>query len=128
MLELHISEASEDIVVTLTEKKTLSEPYYLFVFTHVTTKQVVNLIMSPDDDQSEYPARYNKYTLATATVFDNKPAGQWIYSVYEQESSTNTTVSNTASLVENGKMILYAAEAFEFEKYNESTSYKTYNG
>lgn len=115
---------TKNIVVTLTEKTTLDDPYYLFVFTHLTTKEVVKIIKSSGDDLSDYPRRYNEFSI-DATLFPS--LGQWLYQVYEQESSTNEDPTGLTE-VENGKMNLLAANDFTYAKYEPSTTYKTYAG
>lgn len=128
MLELNINQAGQKIIVTLTELQTLDEPYYLFVFTHVVTKQVVSFIRGQVDDESDYPSRYNQFNVDTSTVFLAKPTGEWYYEVYEQESAVNTDPSLAEGLIESGKMLLYAASNFSFTKYDEPVTFKTYNG
>lgn len=128
MLQLTKGTASENIIVTLTEKKTLSAPYYLFVFTHVSTKTEVTKIFSPANDLSAYPSRYNKYAVATVTLFANKPEGMWTYNVYEQPAGVNTDPDNSTSLVESGIMRLKPVTEFEYEGYDEQQTFKAYTG
>ena len=128
MLELTKGQTSEKIIVTLDELKTLNEPYYLFVFTHVTTKDVVKFIISAEDDESNYPERYNQFNLNTETIFGLKPVGEWHYIIYEQASSTNQDPDLTTSLLEYGKMLLYPTSAFAYTKYDNPVTYKAYNG
>lgn len=127
MILLNIGQASEKITVTLNEKRTLTNPYYLFVFTHILTKTVVNKIYNYLDDLSAYQDRYNQFDISTVTVFASKPIGQWRYDVYEQTSSTNTNVTGLTQL-ENGIMMLKPATAFAFKEYNEATTFKAYGG
>jgi hypothetical protein len=128
MLELNTGQSGEKIIVTLTELQTLDEPYYLFRFVHVVTKQVVSFIKGQIDDESDYPSRYNQFDVDTAVVFLNKPVGGWHYEAYEQPGAVNTDPALATTLLESGKMLLYAATAFEYEKYNEPVTFKTYNG
>lgn len=127
MIELNISQSSEKIIVTLTELQTLNEPHYLFIFSHVTTKETVAVLYAPDDDESDYPSRYNQFDIDTATVFDGKPVGEWHYEAYEQESVTNVNPALATTLLESGKMLLKTTE-LEYETYNEPVTYKAYNG
>lgn len=127
MLQLTKDTASESIIVTLNEKVTIASPYFLFVFTCTSTKDVVTKIYSSAADTSPYPDRYNKFTIATVTVFANKPHGFWIYDVYEQSSSTNTNPDN-ATLIESGKLKLKPASEFAYEGYDEDQTYKQYQG
>jgi len=128
VIELTKGQTSEKIIVTLNELKTLNEPYYLFVFTHVTTKEVVNIIYAEGADESSYPERSNQFDINTQSVFGTKPVGQWNYTVYEQESDTNTDTENATGIVEYGKMILKPSTDFAYEEYNTTTTFKTYNG
>ncbi len=117
----------KSIVLTLNEKATLNEPYYLLVFTQITTKETLSIIFFSGDDASEYPQRYNQFTMP-ADFFTDKTPGQWQYVAYEQESSTNTDVEQTAGVVEYGKAQLSKASAFEFPSYQPETSYTVYAG
>ncbi len=127
MILLHLNSSAENITVTLNEKRTLTTGYYLFVFTHILTKNVVNKIYSFLDDDSGYQDRYNQFEINTATVFSGQPRGMWTYSVYEQASSTNTDPTGLTE-VERGVMQLIPVMEFEFEEYNESTTFKVYGG
>lgn len=127
MVVLQKGQASENIIVTLNEKRTLTDGYYLFVFTHILTRTRVTKIYAFSDDESPYPDRYNQFEIDTSADFSDKPVGQWNYDIYEQASSSNT-YPDGLTLVETGIMKLKPASAFEFEKYNETTSFKTYAG
>lgn len=127
MILLQKGQASQEIIVTLNEKRTLDAGYFLFVFTHITTRNVVKKIYSFLDDDSDYQTRYNQFEIDTATEFADQPVGMWNYDVYEQESSINTNTTGL-TLVENGIMKLQPATAFEFGQYDEQTSFKTYGG
>lgn len=127
MILLQQGQTDQEIIVTLNEKRTLDDGYYLFVFTHALTRNVVNKIYSLIDDQSEHQDRYNQFDINTSVVFADQPAGQWSYDVYEQASSSNTDVSGL-NLVETGILKLQPSTAFVFEKYNEPTTFKTYAG
>lgn len=126
MLELTTGQQSEKIIVTLTELTTLDAPHYLFVFTHVATKQIVALVMGADE--SAYPARYNQFDINTAFYFADTPVGEWHYTAYQQDSPTNTSPALTAGEVEFGKMRLNNAIEFEFTQYNQPVTYQAYNG
>jgi hypothetical protein len=127
MLELHFGQTNEKIVVTLTELQTLASPYYLIVFEHVTTKDIVTLLTN--EDESLYPERYNQFNIETDVLFLDKQPGDWRYTAYEQESDSNTDPALALRPpLEYGQMKLYKESEFEYTKYNEPTSYKTYNG
>jgi hypothetical protein len=128
MLQFKQNDTSAVMILTLTELASVSPLYYLFVFTHVTTKEVVAFVKSEADDESEYPQRYNQFTINAATVFANKQPGEWHYKVYEQESSSNTDPAEAGSVLEYGKLILDRTTDFEFTMYDQAQTFKTYNG
>jgi hypothetical protein len=128
MLQFAQDNTAAEMILTLTEFVTLPAPYYLFVFTHVETKSIVAFVKAEADDESDYPDRYNQFTIDAADVFDNQPTGEWHYKVYEQESSTNTDTDLTGDLLEDGKLILDRSTAFAYSQYDSTTSYKVYNG
>lgn len=128
MLQFNQSDTTAVLILTLTENVSLGTPYYLFVFTHVLTKEKVVFIKSQDDDQSDFTERYNQFTINPSIIFLNHPVGEWHYKIYEQASSTNTDESLTTDVLEYGKLRLDRSAAFEFTKYNQPTTYATYNG
>lgn len=118
------------LIATLAEKATLSEPYYLFVF----TSDVDNTeVIFTGEDLTEYNERYNKFLITetsgtvnlTSGVINLTPTGFWSYKAYEQESQTNLLVSNTTSLVEEGRVKVIGAETYNTAYDNEKT-YKGY--
>lgn len=127
MLLLTEDSTTDEIVVTLYEKQTLANPYYLFVFSHITTKQTVKFIKGQSDELSDYPERFSRFAVNTAVLFLDKPLGQWLYKVYEQASSTNTDETGLTEL-ERGKMDYIKADEFEYAKYEPATTYKAYAG
>lgn len=127
MIILTKGQAPEVITVTLNEKRTLATGYYLFVFTHFTTKDVINKIYNFTDDNSSYQSRFNEFDMPTQALFGSQPIGQWLYHVYEQASSTNTNVAGL-NMVEQGVMVLNPVTEFERGEYNGTTTFKQYNG
>ena len=115
------------MILTLTENVTINDPYYLFVFTHVTTKEKVKFTKFESQDESNYPTRYNQFTIDASVIFTGKPVGEWHYKVYE--ASTNSTDEATAGTVlEYGKLMLDREVEFSYSQYNESQTFKVYNG
>jgi hypothetical protein len=127
-MKLTLGQVAEELIVTLTEKQTLTVGYYLFIWTHYTTKQVVTKIYNFTEDTSDYQNRFNNLPLNTNTVFASKPIGQWIYKVYEQSSDTNVDPDLTLTELETGIMTLHPATEFSFTEYTETTTFKSYNG
>ena len=116
-----------DTLVTLNESTTLTNPYYLFVFTNVSTKVEYKTIVNSTSDTSEYPTRINIYTFNTITLFATAQAGQFSYEIYEQESSTNLNPVGLG-LVECGKMLLNPSVNLIQQGYEPTTTYKGYAG
>jgi hypothetical protein len=104
-----------DIMVTLQDSITLLNPYYLFVFTNISTKEELKVIVNSADDKSNFPNRINVFEIDN-DLFEDLQTGQYIYEVYEQLSSTNV-ITTELNLVENGRMILKAV--------GETTNYLT---
>lgn len=119
---------SKDVIVTLTELTTIANAFYLFVFTHETTKAVINVIKNSSSDLSQFKYRYNKFTF-DSSLFANASIGKYTYTVYEQLSSINT---NTTGLnaIEFGKMDLNEAShpVIVFDEYSAPTTFSTYAG
>ena len=128
MLQFKQDDTAAVMILTLTEFATIATPNYLFVFTHVQTKDVTKFVKTDAEDESNYSWRYNQFTINAATIFLDKPVGEWHYAVYEQASTTNTDISLAGTMLENGKLFLDKATDFEFTKYDEPTTYKVYNG
>ena len=126
MVILTRESTSDNIIVTLNEKKTISAPYYLFVYENVTTKEQVKFIINSTADLSLYPERYNDFVINTSVKFIGATIGQWNYNIYEQDSSTNTNSTGLLE-VESGKMIL-TTDLFNYEGYEATTSYQGYGG
>lgn len=118
---------TEEMIVTLNEKRTLDSGYYLFIFEHVTTRQQVTKIFNFTEDESDYPDRFNNFPIVTSTLFSGKPRGHWTYKVYEQASSTNTDPDGLTE-VENGILQLKPATEFEFTESTGATSFTQYDG
>jgi hypothetical protein len=116
-----------DTVVTLNEFKTLTAPYYLFVFTHVTLKTTVTKIVAAAADASSYPDRVNIFTFDSVALFASAAEGQYFYRVYEQASAVNTDPTGLTQ-VECGKMILKTSSPLIKQGYEPTTTYKGYAG
>lgn len=104
MLWLKQGQVAERIVVTLAEKTVLDKPVYIFVFKHITTKELVTFEKSYSDDLSSYPKRYNEFEISTASLF--LQPGQYIYKVYEKFSPYLLAEDGSYLLTEEGQIIL----------------------
>jgi hypothetical protein len=125
MLQFSQSDTNVNIIVTLQELTSLNAPNYLFVFTHVTTKQVVAFVKLNNQDLSAYPNRYNEFNLNPLAIFSTP--GEWHYRIYEQASNSNIDPALSGAVIERGKMML-DHPALNFSKYESGTNFKTYDG
>ena len=99
---------SNVVVLTLSEKVTISNPKFLFEFINNQTQQKYYCIAA---DTSLYLDRYNKFTIVVKTTTPSPLIGEiqiplgdeYTYNVYEQASSTNL-VPTGLTVVENGLM------------------------
>ena len=89
---------SKNWYVTLTEKVTIANPYFLFAFTHRVTNELTTVILTDISTQKE---RYNKFAVIEGTTFD-LDAGEFEYVIYAQTSSTNLAPSLADEEVESG--------------------------
>lgn len=128
MLQFKQDNTAAVMILTLTEFVTLTPPYYLFAFTHVTTKDVVAFVKAEADDESEYPHRYNQFTINASVVFANQKSGEWHYQVHEQVSAVNINPAASGAVLEYGKLLLDRETEFAFTQYDSATTFKTYNG
>ena len=97
-----------NLIATVSMNKTLPNPYYLFSFQHIASKDRISFI--PQVITSN--VRYDKFrfleaptTNLSATppeVFFNY-LGQYYYSVYEQLSPTNTNIDLAYNKLESGR-------------------------
>lgn len=121
------------LIMTLTEKSTLTNPYYLMKMVNDLTYEVKRFVLAAD--LSSYTYRYNKFTLTEVNIAGAelltsgtvmlKPAGFWTYTVYEQTSSTSLVVENATTLVETGKAKVIGTDT-EYTQHQAPTSYKAY--
>ncbi len=125
MLEFKQNDTAAEMILTLTENVTIDNPYFLFVFTHVLTKNIVAFIAA---DESLFIGRYNKFTINATVLFSGQPIGEWHYKIYEQASPSNIDPALSGAILEYGKMILDRATEYAPVMYNGATTYKAYNG
>jgi hypothetical protein len=126
MLLLNQGDTTGRIVCTLTEKVTIAEPFYVFVFTHVTTKAVVQWVQTFGNDTSPSPERYNEF-LIPLSLFTNKATGQYTYNVF-QSAVVNPATTVGLTLLENGKMLLEKSSGVTLTGHNPSATYTGYAG
>ncbi len=97
--------ATQNVILTLTEKQLLTDPNYLFAFTNRSSNVQVKFVKLNGTDTSLFKDRYNKFQFIVDTLFPGALSGDWIYNVYEQVSNVNTDPSGL-NLLETGWMKL----------------------
>jgi hypothetical protein len=113
---------TQTIRFTGTEKCLLTNPYFLFVFTHRVTNEIVKFVVT----NISTTQRVDSFSLAVNSQFANSENGFWKYEVYEQSSSSGTSTTGK-NKVEEGYMVLLPATGFEPIKYNDqSNTFITY--
>ena len=116
---------TQNIVLTLTEKQTLSAPNYLFRFVNRTTRDEVVFVLQFAADTSAFKDRFNQFSIKVDKYFNDNGVGEWVYYVYEQESSYNVNYENAVGLLEEGIMKLSPSEVFEYTTHNPDNIYIT---
>lgn len=114
---------TEVIYFTGSEKATISDPYFLFVFANSITGEIVKVMAT----NVSTTLRYDKFSLIVDNFFSSSTTGFYVYNIYEKASSSDMTVSG--NIVESGYMYLKPSTDFEPTEYTEqSNTFKTYNG
>ena len=119
------------LIFTLSEKVTLTNPYYLFTFKHQVLMSSVNFIAS---DVSGFPTRYNKFLITETTgsvnltsgVVSFPETGFYEYAIYEQTSSSNLNLANVTGLLEIGMVKVESTLPIYNEYDNQSKTIITY--
>ena len=105
--------------------KTLPNPYYLFSFQHITSKERISFI--PEVVLTN--TRYDKFrfTEGNPTNLSVVPPiaeflyeGQYYYSIYEQISSGNTNIALAYNKLESGRAIVMVGDDQTDECFFES--------
>ena len=118
---------TETLYLTLSEKQTITDANYLFVFTSRTTNEKVKFVIVNSSDLSVYKDRYNEFDLVVNTYFETKEEGWYKYKVYEQASTTNVDESLTGAALETGLMFLSDGEEVTFTTHSNTTIFKVYD-
>jgi hypothetical protein len=114
--------ATQNIILTLTEKQLLTNPNYLFVFTNRSANTEVKFVRLNNTDISQYKERYNEFSIVTNTNFSTALNGQYNYDIYEQTSTSNLNPAGL-NLLESGIMELVGTP-FNFTEYTTTDTYK----
>ena len=105
---------SNKVVLTLSEKSKLNNPFYLFVFDNNYIIEG-NEILFTTPDISSYTNRYNMFIIeesitGSASGGISVPlsliTGQYTYTVYESLTQTLNINQTTGLIIETGRMIV----------------------
>lgn len=116
------------VALTLTEKSTLTNPDYLFVFQGDETRDLYKFIAA---DTSNYPDRYNLFAITETSSNPNPLAGEvelqlvgfYKYTIYEQDSTTNLDPDLATGIVEEGKVQVFGTATTDSEYNNNAINY-----
>jgi len=112
--------ALNEMIVTLTEKVTITNPVYLFSFTHQTLAVENNFILA---DNSQYVERYNLFSFTEgSSVAKTLEEGIYYYTIYAQTSAINLNPELADEEVERG-ICRVTSTATSFTQYNPNTTY-----
>ena len=122
---------SNIVTVTLKEKTTISNAYYLWEWISKASGEKKYCIQPTD--LSAYQDRFNQFTI-TETASPNPIAGQvtlpttgeWTYNVYEQASSTNLSPTGK-TIVESG-LVQVIGTATTDTQYTRTVTTAVYGG
>jgi hypothetical protein len=112
---------TQNIILTLTEKQTLTNPNYLFVFENRSTNTDVKFVRLNNTDISAYKERYNEFSIVVNSHFNTSLNGQYTYSVYEQASTSNLNPTGL-NLLETGIMEL-SGTTISFTEYETTSTF-----
>ena len=107
---------TETIYFTATEKATIDNPFFLFVFIHRVTLDVVKIMGTNDS----ITGRYDSFAITVNNYFDLKEQGFWEYTIYQKTSNTDFEINGL--ILEEGFMYLNPAIPFEPTKYEEQNN------
>jgi hypothetical protein len=112
---------TQNIILTLTEKQTLTSPNYLFIFENRSTNTDIKFVKLNNTDISAYKERYNEFSIVVNSYFNTALNGQYTYSVYEQTSTSNTNPTGL-NLLESGIMELEGT-TISFTEYETTSTF-----
>ena len=120
------------VSLTLVEKTTLPNPYYLFEFQNIYTRKKYFQIFTDVSISGEARTRANEFNIEVVDSGSgaNKiilgDIGQYNYTIYEQVSDSNLNPANTTSIVERREMRLLDSEATIYVEHEIEIEYTTH--
>jgi len=92
------------MIVTVSELKTLANPYWLFEFIHEQSYETVYCILT---NISTGIPRYDEFVIVDGVDVTFPYAGFYTYKIYEQTNPTNLDPALATSLCEEGRAHVY---------------------
>lgn len=126
MLVIQKATANTNLILTLKENTTLSNPYYLFVFSRGGNDYPV---ISADLATTAQKERFNKFTITEGSSDPTNGSlilgtpGVYELTVYEQSSSTNLDPDNATGVVERMQARVIDSETSNYIEHVINTSY-----
>ena len=116
---------SNKFVVTLKEKQTLTNPYFLFEFINKVERNPVYVILT---DVSGFPDRFNQFNIVEGTTVNLTEEGEWDYRVFEQlsNSNLNPSLSDNKVPLEVGMLYVKGTPTITKKQYVKTQTIKTY--
>lgn len=120
------------VSLTLVEKTTLPNPYYLFEFQNIYNRKKYFQIFTDVSISGEARTRANEFNIEVVDSGSgaNKiilgDIGQYNYTIYEQVSDSNLNPANTTSIVERREMRLLDSEATIYVEHEIEIEYTTH--
>jgi hypothetical protein len=109
-----------DLVFTLTEKETFTEPNYHFICTHRSLNIEVEFFKKYTDNISIHKDRYD-LIIFTGGEFGSAPDGEYVYTIFEQDETTGLD----GALLETGILRLNPINSVSYEVYQTDNTFVT---
>lgn len=113
-----------NLITTVTELTTISNPEYLFEFVEEQTDESYYCILS---DSSLYTGRYNEFAIIDGSDLTFPRSNYYTYSIYEQANGSGNLDPTGLTIVEKGRAWVYEADTNPNEYTNDSETDTVYD-
>lgn len=112
---------SNTLIVTVTEKVTITNPFFLIHFKDMITSHETSFIIT---NTSTHTERYDEFTFTEGSnTAKTLNVGEYVYTIYAQTSNSNTDIDNADEEVERGIAMVRHTEN-TFTSNTITTTYK----
>lgn len=101
--------------LTLSEKVTITSPYYLMVLDGKSGQELIKWLMT---DVSAYPERFNKFTFQNGVTATIPYKGDYIYTIYQKAVANLTIPTSQSDKLESGICRVTEGESSTIEHTN----------